>query len=113
MAARQRSAASDAGWAFGGTIGSAIDITDLKTARATLSNLNRRLIEAQEQERSRLARELHGDVGQQGARRSERPCRSRRTDPTHWSRSLASAMRNQDREVVRKRFELADISTRR
>lgn len=51
--------------AFAGTIGSAIDITDLKMARATLSNLNRRLMEAQEQERSRLARELHDDVGQQ------------------------------------------------
>ena len=51
--------------AFTGTIGSAIDITDQKAARATLSNLNRRLMEAQEQERSRLARELHDDVGQQ------------------------------------------------
>jgi PAS domain S-box-containing protein len=53
--------------AFAGFIGSAIDITDLKTARATLSNLNRRLMEAQEQERSRLARELHDDVCQQMA----------------------------------------------
>jgi PAS domain S-box-containing protein len=51
--------------AFAGFIGSAIDITDLKAARATLSNLNRRLMEAQEQERSRLARELHDDVCQQ------------------------------------------------
>ena len=52
---------------FAGMIGSAIDITDLKAARATLSNLNRRLMEAQEQERSRLARELHDDVCQQMA----------------------------------------------
>ncbi len=49
---------------FAGFIGSAIDITDLKTARATLSNLNRRLMEAQEKERTRLARELHDDVCQ-------------------------------------------------
>jgi signal transduction histidine kinase len=49
---------------FAGYIGSAIDITDLKAARATLSNLNRRLIQAQEQERSRVARELHDDVCQ-------------------------------------------------
>jgi len=49
---------------FAGFIGSAIDITELKAARATLSNLNRRLMEAQEQERSRIARELHDDVGQ-------------------------------------------------
>ncbi len=49
---------------FAGYIGSAVDVTDLKTARATLSNLNGRLIQAQEQERSRLARELHDDVCQ-------------------------------------------------
>jgi PAS domain S-box-containing protein len=50
--------------AFSGYIGSAIDITDLKLARAALSNLNRRLLQAQEQERSRVARELHDDVCQ-------------------------------------------------
>jgi signal transduction histidine kinase len=49
---------------FNGYIGSAFDVTDLKAARATLSNLNRRLIDAQEQERTRLARELHDDVSQ-------------------------------------------------
>lgn len=49
---------------FVGFIGSAIDITDLKAARATLSNLNLRLMEAQEHERLRLARELHDDVCQ-------------------------------------------------
>ncbi len=49
---------------FTGYISSAIDITELKAARATLSNLNRRLMEAQEQERTRLARELHDDVSQ-------------------------------------------------
>lgn len=49
---------------FAGHIGSAIDVTDLKAARAMLSNLNRRLINAQEQERSRVARELHDDVCQ-------------------------------------------------
>jgi len=49
---------------FIGYISSALDITDLKSARATLSNLNRRLMEAHEQERTRLARELHDDVSQ-------------------------------------------------
>lgn len=52
---------------FAGFISSAIDATDLKVARATLSNLNRRLMEAQEQERTRLARELHDDVSQRMA----------------------------------------------
>jgi PAS domain S-box-containing protein len=50
---------------FAGMIASAVDITDLKAARAALGNLNRRLMEAQEQERSRLGRELHDDVCQQ------------------------------------------------
>jgi PAS domain S-box-containing protein len=49
---------------FSGYIDSAIDVTDLKAARATLSSLNRRLFQAQEKERSRLARELHDDVCQ-------------------------------------------------
>ena len=49
---------------FAGYIGSAIDVTELKMARSTLSNLNRRLIKAHEEERSRLARELHDDLCQ-------------------------------------------------
>jgi PAS domain S-box-containing protein len=40
------------------------DITDRKRAEEALSGVNRKLIEAQEQERTRIARELHDDVGQ-------------------------------------------------
>jgi signal transduction histidine kinase len=40
------------------------DITDLKMAEETLSRMNRRLIEAQEQERTRIARDLHDDIAQ-------------------------------------------------
>jgi signal transduction histidine kinase len=40
------------------------NIADLDTARAALSNLSRRLMETQEQERTRVARELHDDVSQ-------------------------------------------------
>jgi signal transduction histidine kinase len=40
------------------------DITEQKRAHETLSSVNRRLIEAQEQERSRIARELHDDIAQ-------------------------------------------------
>jgi len=48
--------------AFAGYIGSAIDVTDRKLAEEALSRVSRQLIEAQEQERMRLARELHDDI---------------------------------------------------
>jgi len=49
---------------FAGYIGSAIDITDRKQAEAAMSGLSRKLIEAQEAERRRIARELHDDINQ-------------------------------------------------
>ena len=49
---------------FAGYIGSCVDITDRKLAEEALSHVSHRLIEAQEQERSRIARELHDDIGQ-------------------------------------------------
>jgi PAS domain S-box-containing protein len=50
--------------AFEGYIGSGIDVTDRKEAEQLLSTLSQRLIEAQEQERARVARELHDDISQ-------------------------------------------------
>ena len=47
-----------------GYTGSAVDITEHRLAAATLATLSRRLIQAQEQERTRIARELHDDVCQ-------------------------------------------------
>jgi PAS domain S-box-containing protein len=49
---------------FAGFIGSAIDITDQKVAQDALENVSGRLIEAQEKERSRIARDLHDDICQ-------------------------------------------------
>jgi PAS domain S-box-containing protein len=49
---------------FAGYIGSCVDVTDRKEAEEALSSVNRRLIEAQDQERTRIARELHDDLGQ-------------------------------------------------
>jgi PAS domain S-box-containing protein len=49
---------------FAGFIGSCVDVTDRKVAEEALSTVNRRLIEAQEGERTRIARELHDDIGQ-------------------------------------------------
>jgi signal transduction histidine kinase len=41
-----------------------IDITERKLAEAALASVSRKLIEAQEQERTRIGRELHDDIGQ-------------------------------------------------
>jgi PAS domain S-box-containing protein len=52
---------------FAGYIGSCIDVTDRKLAQEALSDMSRKLIEAQEQERTWIARELHDDITQQVA----------------------------------------------
>jgi PAS domain S-box-containing protein len=52
---------------FAGYIGSSIDITDRKLAQEALSQMSRKLIEAKEQERTWIARELHDDITQQVA----------------------------------------------
>ena len=49
---------------FAGYIGSAIDITERKLAAEALSSVSRKLIEAHEEERAWLARELHDDISQ-------------------------------------------------
>jgi PAS domain S-box-containing protein len=48
-------------------IGMVADISERKRAEAELSNVAKRLIDAQEQERTRIARELHDDINQQVA----------------------------------------------
>jgi signal transduction histidine kinase len=50
--------------AFAGFIGSAIDVTDQKLAQEALQQVSGRLIDAQEKERSRIARDLHDDICQ-------------------------------------------------
>jgi len=49
---------------FCGYIGSCVDITDRKTSEESLHTLTGRLISAQEEERARIARELHDDFSQ-------------------------------------------------
>jgi PAS domain S-box-containing protein len=49
---------------FAGYIGSCIDVTERKLAEEALSSVSHQLIEAQEQERRRIARELHDDICQ-------------------------------------------------
>jgi PAS domain S-box-containing protein len=45
-------------------LGMAIDITERKLAEENLSQVSRKLIEAQEKERNRIGRDLHDDIGQ-------------------------------------------------
>jgi signal transduction histidine kinase len=45
-------------------VGACIDVTEQKTSEAALRALTRRLVEAEEAERRRIARELHDRVGQ-------------------------------------------------
>ena len=54
----------DRSGSFEGFIGAASDITDQKQAQEALEKMGGRLIAAQEQERSRIARELHDDICQ-------------------------------------------------
>ncbi|MGC1905731.1 MAG: PAS domain S-box protein [Candidatus Acidiferrum sp.] len=46
-------------------IGMVADITDVKRAEEALTGITKKLIEAQEQERARIGRELHDDINQQ------------------------------------------------
>ncbi len=49
---------------FTGYIGSCVDITERKQAEEALAGMSRKLLEAQEQERARIGRELHDDINQ-------------------------------------------------
>jgi len=49
---------------FAGYTGSCIDVTDRKLAEQAMTEIRGKLIEAQEQERTRIGRELHDDITQ-------------------------------------------------
>jgi len=74
---------------FAGYIGSAIDVTEHKLAEVALSTVGQKLIEAHEEERTRIARELHDDISQRLALLSGQLAglnRARsRPDPRSWN----------------------------
>jgi signal transduction histidine kinase len=45
-------------------VGEAVNVTERKMAEQSLADANRRLIDAQEEERARIARDLHDDINQ-------------------------------------------------
>ena len=49
---------------FAGYIGSALDVTERRLAEQALATIQQRLLDAQEEERARIARELHDDIVQ-------------------------------------------------
>jgi signal transduction histidine kinase len=49
---------------FAGYIGSCNDVTDSRAAQEALAGVSRKLIEVQERERTRIARDLHDDIAQ-------------------------------------------------
>ena len=54
----------DGDTSFAGYIGSCIDVTERKLAEEALSSMGQKLIEAHEEERTWIARELHDDITQ-------------------------------------------------
>ena len=67
---------------FAGYIGSGIDITERKLAEEAMSTIGRRLIEAHEEERTWIGRELHDDINQRLALLAVELDRSRQQAPS-------------------------------
>jgi PAS domain S-box-containing protein len=68
---------------FAGYIGSGIDVTEQRAAEATLASVGRRLIEAHEEERTWIGRELHDDINQRLALLAVELDQSKQRLPAH------------------------------
>ena len=88
---------------FAGYVGCCIDISDQKAAKAALTDLSGRLIRAQEEERERLARELHDDINQRLALLANRIQESDQAVSAHTN----SLQKNELREIWRLTNEIA------
>ena len=83
---------------FAGFIGSCVDITEQKLAAEALSSISGQLIEAQEQERTRIARELHDDINQRLALLAISLDRQTR-DVDSTAKEMRSVMRNATKQI--------------
>jgi PAS domain S-box-containing protein len=88
---------------FAGYIGSCIDVTERKLAAEALSTVSQRLIQAHEEERTRLARELHDDIIQRLAMLSVNLQRVRRRP--------AALIAEVDQEIGNAIQRVADLAT--
>ena len=82
---------------FAGYIGSCVDITEQKLAEEVLSSISGQLIEAQEQERTRIARELHDDINQRLALVAM--SLDRQSRDLHSAKETRSVLRNVTKQI--------------
>src|SRR6202000_529110 len=87
---------------FAGFIGSAIDVTDQKLGQQALEKVSGQLIEAQEKERSRIARDLHDDICQRLALLSMEIEQANRNSngPAMTAKERLEAIRNHCSEIA-------------
>lgn len=81
--------------------GTVQDITDRKRAHEALVSLSRRLILAQEQERARIARDLHDDIGQRLAFLALALEATKQGDSIDQVRARLEELRNQTAEIAK------------
>ena len=88
-------------------VGMLVDITERKQAEAALADARSRLVEAQEKERTRIARELHDDIGQRLALLTIQLDQLQRSTP-----ELNDGFRNRLNELRQQALEIgADIQS--
>jgi PAS domain S-box-containing protein len=94
----------DVDGSFAGYIGSCIDITERKLADEALAVMSRKLLEAQEQERARIGRELHDDIGQRLALLSVEIDRMKEASPVAYGE-----LRNRMDELGKRTSEISAV----
>ena len=87
---------------FAGYIGSCMDVTERKIAEEALTNMGRKLMEAHEEERRWIGRELHDDINQRIALLS--------IELDRWSQSAGSSSGTQDhiRNISQRLVEIGE-----